>query len=51
MTSSAREFFTVDLRGLRAALSTRPAREGLTESDVLRSARRVSSGLSPRSCC
>jgi len=38
MTSSAREFFTVDLRGLRAALSARAARDGLTESDVLRSA-------------
>jgi hypothetical protein len=38
MTSPAREYFTVDLRGLRAALSARAARDGLTESDVLRSA-------------
>jgi hypothetical protein len=38
MTSTAREFFTVDLRGLRAPLSARAARDGLTESDVLRSA-------------
>jgi hypothetical protein len=36
--STAREFFTVDLRGLRAALSARAARDGLTESDVLRRA-------------
>jgi hypothetical protein len=35
---SAREYFTVDLRGLRAALAARAARDGLTESDVLRSA-------------
>jgi|BarGraIncu00222A_1022003.scaffolds.fasta_scaffold47680_2 hypothetical protein len=39
MTSTALEYFTVDLRGLRAALSARAAaRDGLTESDVLRSA-------------
>jgi hypothetical protein len=38
MTPVAREFFTVDLRGLRAALSARAAHTGLTESDVLRSA-------------
>lgn len=30
--------FTVDLRGLRAALTARAARDGVTESDVLRSA-------------
>lgn len=36
--ASTREFFTVDLRGLRAALSTRAAASGMTESDVLRSA-------------
>jgi hypothetical protein len=36
--TSAREFFTVDLRGLRAALSARAAATGATESDVLRSA-------------
>lgn len=33
-----REFFTVDLRGLRAGLSARAAATGATESDVLRSA-------------
>jgi hypothetical protein len=36
--AGAREFFTVDLRGLRAALSARAAAAGTTESDVLRSA-------------
>jgi hypothetical protein len=38
MTSAVREYFTVDLRGLRAALAARADRDGLTESDVLRSA-------------
>ena len=38
MTSTAREYFTVDLRGLRAALLARAARDSLSESDVLRSA-------------
>jgi hypothetical protein len=38
MSAPAREYFTVDLRGLRAALAVRAARDGLTESDVLRSA-------------
>jgi hypothetical protein len=38
MPPAAREFFTVDLRGLRAALAARAAEEGMTESDVLRSA-------------
>ena len=38
MPPVAREFFTVDLRGLRAALAARAAEEGVTESDVLRSA-------------
>ena len=33
-----REYFTVDLRGLRAALASRAAAAGMTESDVLRSA-------------
>jgi hypothetical protein len=33
-----REFFTVDLRGLRGALSARAAATGATESDVLRGA-------------
>jgi hypothetical protein len=36
--NTAREFFTVDLRGLRAALSARASATGMTESDVLRSA-------------
>ena len=34
----AREYFTVDLRGLRAALAARAAERRMTESDVLRSA-------------
>jgi hypothetical protein len=38
MRAAAREFFTVDLRGLRAALAARAASQGLTESDVLRGA-------------
>lgn len=38
MPPAAREYFTVDLRGLRAALRARAADDGLTESDVLRSA-------------
>lgn len=36
--STTREYFTVDLRGLRAALSARAVAEAVTESDVLRSA-------------
>jgi hypothetical protein len=35
---SPREFFTVDLRGLRAALTAHAAAAGMTESDVLRGA-------------
>jgi hypothetical protein len=38
MRAAAREFFTVDLRGLRAALAARAASQEVTESDVLRSA-------------
>jgi hypothetical protein len=38
MRPAAREYFSVDLRGLRAALATRAAEQGMTESDVLRSA-------------
>lgn len=38
MSATPREFFTVDLRGLRGALSRRAMETGLTESDVLRSA-------------
>jgi hypothetical protein len=37
MSSPSREFFTVDLRGLRAGLRSRAARSGQTESAVLRS--------------
>jgi plasmid stability protein len=37
MSSLGREFFTVDLRGLRAGLRARAASHGLTESAVLRS--------------
>jgi hypothetical protein len=44
MTATAREYFTVDLRGLRSALKARAARDGLTESDVLRSALAVALG-------
>lgn len=44
MTSTSREYFTVDLRGLRAALSARAARDGPTESDVLRSSVAVAFG-------
>ena len=39
MSAPAREYFTVDLRGLRAVLARRAAQAGVTESDVLRSAR------------
>jgi hypothetical protein len=44
MRAVAREFFTVDLRGLRAALTARAASQGETESDVLRSALAVALG-------
>jgi len=44
MTSADREYFTVDLRGLRPALKARAARDGITESDVLRSALAVALG-------
>jgi hypothetical protein len=36
VAAAAREYFTVDLRGLRAALAARAAEAGMTESDVLR---------------
>ena len=36
MSPAAPEYFTVDLRGLRDWLSARAAREGVTESEVLR---------------
>lgn len=38
MPRVAREYFSVDLRGLRAALAARAVSKGMTESDVLRSA-------------
>ena len=38
MAAAAREYFTVDLRGLRAALAARAVETGVTESDVLRGA-------------
>lgn len=44
MSATPREFFTVDLRGLRAALSRRATEAGITESDVLRSALAVALG-------
>ncbi len=44
MQASAREYFTVDLRGLRAALAARAVCDGVTESDVLRSALAVALG-------
>ncbi len=44
MSATPREYFTVDLRGLRAALRARAAEAGITESDVLRSALAVALG-------
>ena len=44
MSATPREFFTVDLCGLRAALSRRATEAGITESDVLRSALAVALG-------
>ena len=44
MSSPRRQFFTVDLRGLRAALAARAVEENVTESDVLRSALATSLG-------
>jgi hypothetical protein len=38
MPAVTRQFFTVDLRGLRAGLAARAARLNISESDVLRSA-------------
>lgn len=38
MSTFPREFFTVDLRGLRAALAARATKDGATEADVFRSA-------------
>jgi hypothetical protein len=46
VAAAAREYFTVDLRGQRAALAARAAREGVTESDVLRSALAAALGTS-----
>jgi len=44
MSATPRELFTVDLRGLRAALSRRATEAGITESDVLRGALAVALG-------
>ncbi len=49
MATAAREHFTVDLRGLRAALGARAAETGCTESDVLRSALAVALDAAGRS--
>ena len=38
LTPALREHFTVDLRGMRPALTARAVRDGLTESEVLRGA-------------
>jgi len=46
MPAAAREYFTVDLRGLRAALGARAACDGMTESDVLRNALACALGTS-----
>jgi len=43
----AREYFTVDLRGLRPALAARAAERRMTESDVLRSALAVALDADP----
>jgi hypothetical protein len=43
----AREYFTVDLRGLRAALAARAAEHRMTESDVLRGALAVALDADP----
>jgi hypothetical protein len=48
MPASARQFFTVDLRGLRAALTARAASQGMTESDMLRSA--LAAALGSHAC-
>jgi hypothetical protein len=53
MAGGAREYFTVDLRGLRAALAARAVEARMTESDVLRGALAVAlkaslgSGVAP----
>jgi hypothetical protein len=51
MSSLRRDFFTVDLRGLRTALAARAAAEGMTESDVLRSALAAALGPAQTSPC
>ena len=48
---SSREYFTVDLRGLRAALTARAAAEVMTESDVLRSAFAATLGPTAQAAC
>jgi len=44
MSSAKREYFTFDLRGLRAALAAHAAADGFTESDVVRCALAVTLG-------
>jgi len=46
MTVVSREYFTVDLRGLRGALTARAVRDGVTQSDVLRSSLAGALGIS-----
>jgi len=47
MAAAPREYFTVDLRGQRAALTARAARDGVTASEVLRSALAAALGTVP----
>ncbi|MEP6740160.1 MAG: hypothetical protein ABJA61_07250 [Caldimonas sp.] len=47
MPVATRECFTVELRGMRAALAARAARDGLTESGVLRCALATALGTDP----
>ena len=44
MSAAKREYFTVDLRGMRAALAAYATAQGLTESDVVRSALAIALG-------
>lgn len=44
MSTAKREYFTVDLRGLRTALAAQAAAHELTESDVVRSALAIALG-------
>jgi len=53
MAAPAREYITVDLRSLRAALAARAAHDGVTESNLLRSAlaTALGTGRGVLSCC